>query len=289
MSGVIRLTNKRYAAVTVFNQSGERILETEGANRVVFWFRKSVDERANEGNIRIYNLADDEIGAVNAHAFRVLLDAGTDDRHGCILSGDVVHCFSAHENQQSYVSLSVVDGDGFYSSYVRISLGAQAWLGSLVEKAVAECSSPIGVGYITRAAYQTSLVRGVAILGSPVDVIRNVAKTLNATFYVDNSLLYLFCANDRISEPVTIGNEDGILGIPSRDNWYAFFRNDIDAGISIGQFVTFAKEYGGGTFRVVEIDGSGDTKDGDWALNVTALAQAGENPNVTSVTKNIWR
>lgn len=281
--------NSRYAAVTVFDQNGDRILDTEGANRVVFSFCKRIDGRANECAIRIYNLAEDEAGAVTAHAFRALLDAGSDDHHGGVFSGDVVQCFSARENEQRYVSLSVVDGDGFFGSYIRLSLGAGTSLGALVETVAAACSSPVGIGYITPKAYKVALARGVALLGSPVDAIRSVAKTLNATFCVDSGLLYLFCADDRISEPVTIGSEDGMLGVPSRDNWYAFFRHDIDAGFSVGQFVTFAKEYGGGTFRVVEIDGSGDTKDGDWALHVTGLAQTGENPNVTSVTENIWR
>lgn len=285
---MIRLANKRYAAIVVKDSSGRVLVNTAGQFRVVFSFHAGIDGRPNEGSIRIYGLTTGEEQEIKINGDSVQLIAGSDVRNNLVFSGDLISAFSAEVNQQSYVQLSVVDGDSFFSSFVSLSVGAGESVGGVVEKAVRNCTAPIEIGFIAPSAYNVSLARGVALFGCPIDVIRSAAKSLNATSYVRNGMFYLICAEDKLADPVLLG-EDELIGVPVVDNWYSMFKAEMDSGLSVGQFVSFSSEYGLGTYRVVSIDGSGDTRDGDWCLNVTSIAQNNSRPAITAVTSNIWR
>ena len=44
-----------------------------------------------------------------------------------------------------------------------------------------------------------------------------------------------------------------------------------------------------GAFRIVSVDIIGDTRDGEWRMNVWALRQEQDSPSMTALTRNIWR
>lgn len=287
--GVTQMPNKRYAQVIVRDANGATVLETSGDKRINFGYHSGIDGRAGEGHIRIYGIQDDDAGAVIAGGSTVQLIAGSDTRYGTVFVGDIVEPFLAHENESRCLQISAVDGDGFFSSYVNMALGAGESIGGMLEKCVSRCSSPLGIGFISPAAYKVSLARGIAILGSPVDAIKAAAKSLNATFFVRNRLFYLLCGNDYISVPSEMSEESGMIGIPIRDNYYVSFRHDIDSGLVPGGFITFDSSYGLGKYRIASVDGIGDTLDGEWHMQIMAIAQSGDSPNITAVTNNIWR
>lgn len=282
------MSSKRYASIIVKNKNGETLVDTKGEHRVVFAFHAGVDGKPNEGSFRIYGLSDADENAVKIAGETMQLIAGTDERNNLLFSGDVVSAFSAVVDQQAYVQLSAVDGDAFFSGFVSLSIGAGETIGGMVEKAVRGCSEPLEIGFISPSAYKVSLARGQALFGSPMDIIRAAAKSLNATAYVQNGRFYLLCAGDSLSSALQIMEED-LQGVPVVDSWYALFKLRMETGLNVGQFASFAPAYGLGTYRVVSIDGNGDTRDGDWCLNVTAMAQSQDKPAMTALTTNIWR
>lgn len=285
---MIPLPTKRFASVIVKNGAGATILDTGGENRVVFSFHTGMDGKPNEGNIRIYGLDDADEQNVMLSGVNIQLIAGSETRNSLVFSGDLISAFSEEVDQQKYIQISAADGDSFYSSYIGVSVGAGETIGGLVEKVISRCSVPIEAGFITSTAYKTALARGVSVLGSPVDVVKAAARSLNATMFVLNGMLYLICDNDKISDPVIMNDQD-LIGIPVVDNWYSMFKVQIDSALSIGQFVVFSSEYGRGVFRVVSVDGIGDTRDGEWCLKITSISQNQNRPSMTAVTSNIWR
>lgn len=289
---MIPLPNERvrHASVVALDSQKNILAETDGYNRVTFEFRCSMGSNANDGVIRIYNLSDGEESAIKRGAKSVRLIAGSEMDHGEIFAGELVDAFSVQDGSSRYLQLAVVDGDSFYGSYVSMSVGAGESLGGLVEKCVSGCSYPLEIGYISPSAYRVKLPRGAVLFGSPTDVLKSIAKSLNAVFYVLKSRFYMVAPGDNPSgAEIQLGEGSGLIGVPVLDSWYASFRHDINSGLSLGRFVSFDQENGGGLYRVVSIGGVGDTKDGDWALSVMAIGQSGSSPNITAVTENIWR
>lgn len=275
----------------VAEDSGGKILvETEGYNRVIFDFHCAVDGNANNGVIRVYNMSDGEESAIKRGAKNIRLIAGSEAENGEVFSGELVDAFSVQDGTERYLRMSVVDGDSFYSAYVAASVGAGESLGGLAEKCISLCSSPLAIGYISPSAYRLKLPRGAVLFGSPMDVLKSVAKSLNAVYYVLKGRFYLVAPADNPSGSEIRANEQsGMIGVPVMDSWYASFFHDISSGFSLGRFVSFDAEYGSGLYRIVSINGMGDTKEGEWALSVMAIGQSGSIPNITALTDNIWR
>lgn len=277
----------RYAAVTVADSNGSTVFRAETPYRISFSFHNGMDGNAGEAHIRVFGVSDSDAYAVVNKGAAVALTAGNEISRGLVFSGDLIEANYIQADQKSYLELSSVDGDRFFSSYIKRAIGGGESLGGLVEKVVKGCSSPVDIGLISAAAYMTSLPRGIAAMCSPIDVIKSVARTLNAAYYVYQGRFYLLCANDAVTSPLTLDYDGGIIGVPTFDTYYAFFRHDIVSGIVVGQFVTFPSHYG--VYRIAAIDGSGDTLEGPWALHITAIAQDGSTPKMTAVTSNIWR
>lgn len=280
------MTEKR-ATVSVDDSLGTTIYETE-SSRVTFSFHTGMDGRAGEGQVKVYGLTDNDAATIIQYGKALRLSAGDDDLTGLIFQGDIVDAFFGRTDQQQYIVVSLVDGDAFYSSYINLSVGAGESLGGLVEKCAAKGSAPLGIGFISPEAYKVRLARGTAILGCPLDTIKQIARSLNAAWYIQKGLFYLLRAEDSVQDAVTIRADD-ILGVPVTDNWHASFRHTLPCSLNVGQFFSLPADNGGGTYRVVSMDGIGDSKDGNWEMQITGMAQTGTLPNMSAETQNIWR
>lgn len=277
----------RYASVVITDAYGEAVFQADPPYRISFSFHNGMDGDAGEASIRVYGLDESDAYAVINKGVAVALSAGNEVLHGTIFTGDLIDAVYMRANQESYLSLSAVDGDGFYSSYVLTAIGSGESLGGMLEKVVRGCSSPVDIGFISPSAYKTSLPRGISAACSPVDLIKAAARSLNAAQYVYQSRFYLVCPDDSITSPLVLDYENGIIGVPSFDNYYALFQHDVDSALMVGRFIMFPNDPT--RYRIATIDGSGDTKEGPWELNITAIAQDGSTPKMTAVTDNIWR
>lgn len=272
------------------DDKGGVLVETDGRNRVAFDFRCGIEGGANDGTIKIYHLSDSEETAIKRGATKILLLAGSDAENGEVFAGEPVDAFSVQSESSRYLHLSLIDGDAFFSSYISMSIGAGESLGGLVEKCAARCSAPLEIGFVSPSAYRVKLPRGAVLFGSPVDIIKSAARSLNAAFYVMKGRLYMIGAGDVPNgAEIRVDQESGLIGVPVVDHWYASFRHDVNSALSLGRPVSIDPETGGGHYRIVSIRGEGDTKEGEWGLSVLAIGQSGAGPNITAVTGNIWR
>lgn len=289
--GVILLANSvdRYASVQAIDTDGKIIYASDG-NRVHFEFSVSMDERANECTIRVYNVTDHEIYSVLHGAKYISLIAGDADNYGEVFRGELIDGFQAQSDTEQYLQISVVDGDSFYTAFINQSVVSGETIGGIVEKCVKRCSSPCDVGFITPDAYAAKLARGAALFGSPVNICKSAARALNAAFYVFKGRIYIVSANDPVSDKhIVIDESSGLIGVPSVDNWYAFFRHEINSWLIPGKIIEIQTDMIRTNYRIVSVFCSGDTDAGDWYMNVMAIGQSGDNINITAVSKNIWR
>lgn len=282
--------NTRYSAVRVLDANGRVILNTGGQYRVVFESEASMRDSPNEGAICIYGLSDSDNQGIVMSGARVELYAGEDAACGMIFSGEIVDVGVLNENQVTVAIISVVDGDAFYTASIVRSFKSGASLGGIIEDCARYCTSPVDIGHIMQEAYAIKLPRGVATMGSPMDKIREISKTLNASAYILGGRLYVMGLADKMSgAAIVISQANGLIGIPSRDSYYVSFQHDIRSALSVGGMVRFDAEAGGGLYRIMSIVSNGDTKEGPWRMTISGLAQGGTMPAMTAETTNIWR
>ena len=135
------------------------------------------------------------------------------------------------------------------------------------------------------------LPRGCSLFGSTIDVIENVAKAINAAWYINDEMLYILTDSDmKNGNAFTVDVEDDLVGVPVMDAWTCAFSHVIDSRVILGTTCTFDDaETAVGVFRIVTLDIIGDTRDGEWRMNVWALRQDNNTPTMTALTRNIWR
>lgn len=296
MFGGVQMANdyenlQRYAKLTAFGTDGSVLYESDPGLRIRFEISKSVKASPNHCSVMVYGVAKDDAEAIIIRTSRIELVAGDNqDTAGPIFRGAVVDGYYK-DNESPYMELTALDGDSFYGSWISQSIGAGETLAGLVRKAAAYCSSPIAIGGISPSASAIRLPRGCSLFGSTIDVIENVAKAINAAWYINDEMLYILTDSDmKNGNAFTVDVEDDLVGVPVMDAWTCAFSHVIDSRVILGTTCTFDDaETAVGVFRIVTLDIIGDTRDGEWRMNVWALRQDNNTPTMTALTRNIWR
>ncbi len=275
----------------------------------------------NIATIKLYNLTADAETQLIVEGYRVVVSAGYQQNPGEIFDGFVVMASRTKENGTDYtLTLQCMDGYHFLTSaYCSYTVNRGATARELLTGIASKASVPITIGHPTDSDSSvldgTIYSRGFSVYGLAHKMIEDLAKTHNATWYVDNGKLYLIGYNETTSnlpigeQAVELSPSTGLLGNPLQIEYGVSAKSFINPKIAPYCFVHINPEYitaalpqigsngevsnsevytldTKGLYRVVSCEFVGDTRSNDWYVQFSAYTQSGRTPQQLAGVSN---
>lgn len=266
--------------------------------RCTFQIEKSISETPNYAEIVLYNLSAQTENSIIKEGAKVILEAGYQNpQYGLIFSGDIVQPLRGKEDNTTYtLTLISQDGDLFYNKgIINASFRAGQTTRNILENMTKQCSNALELGQISDNLSQTALPRGKALFGLTRDYFRQMAKSEQAAFYINNNKIDFVKAMDLpTNEVIKLNGKSGLIGMPEQTEegiQATCLLNpllDLNKMVSIDlrsiQRQKVDKENGikniegSGIFKIIKLTHKGDTRGDEWYTEFTAVAQSGAIP-----------
>lgn len=280
--------NVKNAFIVCSDKKEKNVFDVVGT-RVIFKTISSMGQTPNTLSIQMYGADDVDVGRVIDKAHTVSLYAGTLDKEGKIGAGQVISAKLVPSREGVFLDIVAVDGDDFYSTPLNRSISAGLTLEELAIELVALSGATTGIGQISRRARDVALPRGVSVIGSPVQTIRNVAKAINAAFYVNQSLVYIVCPDEMIGSPISI-DEGDLISDTIFDGYYSVITVNINANITVGRSVSLPEAKANSPlYRVLKVQTEGDTRNPVWRMSIEGAEQTAVGFAQSATTSGVWR
>jgi hypothetical protein len=261
--------------------------------------------------ITIYNLSPKTENAIIQEGYRVVIEAGyVGSQYGGIFDGNVVQVLRSKENGTDYVlTLVSADSDAFlaYGTANFTLLRGQNHR-DIIDHVVSTASVPTEIGRISPNLSDTQLTRGRVFFGSAADILKQVADSQDATFYMEDGRVNIVKPEDLpYDEVIELSPSTGLIGVPVQQDAGATIRMLLNPKVKLGSFVhvdnslirTVQQDPAAGQqpysldqdglYRVIKITHLGDSRGPDWYTEVETITQSGKLPALmTSGDKSIW-
>lgn len=188
-----------------------------------FNISKTIMMEPNTSEIAIYNLNAQTENAIMINGVRVTIEAGYEGtQFGLIFDGDILQTIREKEDATTYkLTIIALDSDraiNFDVANFSIMRGQTAR--SMVDHIVSKAQAPISLGSIADNLKGQKLTRGKVFFGKTSDYLRQIAKSNNLQYYMDNGRLNLInlkdLPKDRIFE---LNPKTGLIGTPEQTDF----------------------------------------------------------------------
>lgn len=275
------------------------------ALRCTFQIEKSLSETPNYAEIVLYNLAAQTENSIIKEGAKVILEAGYQNpQYGLIFSGDIVQPLRGKEdNTTNTLTLVSQDGDLFYNKgIINASFRAGQTQRDVLENIAKQSTNALEIEQLSDNLSQSALPRGKALFGLTRDYFRQIAKSEQAAFYINNNKIEFIKAMDLSkNEIIKLNGKSGLIGMPEQTeegiqavcllNPLLDLNKMLAIDLSSIQRQKVDKENGikniegSGIFKIIKLTHKGDTRGDEWYTEFTAVAQTGAVP----VTGNAMR
>ena len=266
--------------------------------RCTFQIEKSISETPNYAEIVLYNLSAQTENSIIKEGAKVILEAGYQNpQYGLIFSGDIVQPLRGKEDNTTYtLTLISQDGDLFYNKgIINASFRAGQTTRDILENMTKQCSNALELGQISDNLSQTALPRGKALFGLTRDYFRQMAKSEQAAFYINNNKIDFVKAMDLPkNEFIKLNGNSGLIGMPEQTEEVIQATCLLNPLLDLNKMVSIDlrsiqrqkvdKENGikniegSGIFKIIKLTHKGDTRGDEWYTEFTAVAQSGAIP-----------
>ena len=180
----------------------------------------------NVAHVKVWNPPDDIVAKIGKEYTHVQLDAGymsPSDQYGTIAKGQITYYRHGRQNAtDTFLEMTLAMYDTAYTAAVVNRWMPAGTTGNDVMNAVIQAMSPYGVtlGQIPDMSSNQS-PRGRTLVGMARDVLRDVARSQNATWFIDNDgKLHMLKQEDKLkmgNQTVPILNSrSGLLDVPTQ-------------------------------------------------------------------------
>lgn len=277
--------------------------------RCTFKIVKTFSTEPNYSEISIYNLNANTENALIQEGNRIILEAGyAGDQYGLIFDGDIIQPIRDKEEGVTYkLTLVSVDGDRFLNTgLVNFSLAKGQTARNTVTECAARAESPVQIGSVSSSIGAVQLPRGKVIFGLARDVLRQVAQSENATFYVNDGQVNIVRVTDLPEgEIIDLSPASGLVGVPAQGEYGVTAKCLLNPRININTLVHIDNSLvrarqqqigqpvrnldNDGIYRVIKVTHVGDTRGDEWYTEIETVTQAGILPSmVTSPNMSAW-
>lgn len=262
---------------------------TVRGSRTIFKTNSSMSQTPNTMSVQVYGLDGSQMSDVIDEAHNISLYAGQEFQEGIIGAGKVVTAKVNSGQSGAFLDITTVDGDDFYSTPINRSISAGISLDGLARELVSLSDAAVGIGQISNKLMGIALPRGFSIVGSPLQAIRNIAKSINAAFYINQGMLYLICPEEVLGEAIVINSEDLLTDVLF-DGYYVGFVSDINPIIRAGKSVLLPETKANAPmYRIQRVSTEGDTKNPLWNMLIEGAEQTEAGFAQSAITTGVWR
>lgn len=262
--------------------------------------------------VTIYNLNVETENHLINEGDTVIVEAGYEgEQYGLIFRGDVVQPIRGKEDGVTYkLTLNSIDSDrqlnvgGLVVFNVAKGQSARELVGSISSQA----KIPSELGRISSGLSSAKLTRGKVFFGTSKDYLRQLAKSNDATFYMDDGKVNIIQAADFADDEILdLSPESGLIGTPMQSDYGISFKCLLNPRVRLNSLVRINNSLiqaqafqpgqlpraldAEGIYRVVELVHLGDTRGDNWYTEAVCVSQAGGViPGLISSTNaNSWR
>lgn len=282
----------------VVGKAGGEGIEMRGL-KIAFDILKTDTETPNKAEVMIWNLSDDTAQRIKAEFDTVILNAGYVAQIGKIYHGNIIQVRRLRPNSVDKVThISMGDGDEAYQySMISKTLSAGATQKDVLEAAMDEIKKRgVELGHVPDNLGEFELPRGKVLFRNARDVIRDVCRTVGASWSIQDHKLNIIPlkrtlpGNAILISPstgmVNPGPEQTTEGVKVR----CLLNSEIRVGGKIkiegditeaqkqtsksgGESKSPAKLSSDGVYRVIECRYFGDSYNGnDWYCDILGVA-----------------
>lgn len=266
--------------------------------RCTFQIEKSISETPNYAEIVLYNLSAQTENSIIKEGAKVILEAGYQNpQYGLIFSGDIVQPLRGKEDNTTYtLTLVSQDGDLFYNKgIINASFRAGQTSRDILENMTKQSSNALELGQLSNNLTPTALPRGKALFGLTRDYFRQIAKSEQAAFYINNNKIEFIKAMDLLTnEVIQLNGKSGLIGMPEQTEEGIQATCLLNPLLDLNKMVAIDLSSiqrqkadrnselkniaGAGIFKIIKIAHKGDTRGDEWYTEFTAVAQTGAVP-----------
>jgi cell wall-associated NlpC family hydrolase len=212
------LFGRRYR-ITVSDDSGNALDVSQ--LRCTFNTIKTIQMEPNSSEITIYNLNVKTENAIIMTGKRVTVEAGYEgSQFGLIFDGDILQTIRERENGTTFkLTIIALDSDRTINFEIaNYSIVKGQTMRSVVDHIVAKHS--INIGSISDKLKGQTLTRGKVLFGKASDYLRQIAKSKDLHFYMDDGKLNLISMDDLPEgEIFDISPSSGLIGTPEQNDY----------------------------------------------------------------------
>lgn len=189
----------------------------------IFNITKTIQMEPNISEISIYNLNAQTENTIMISGVRVTVEAGYEGtQFGLIFDGDILQTLREKEGATTYkLTIIALDSDraiNFDIANFSIARGQTAR--SMVDHIVNNAENPTLLGSISDNLNGQKLTRGKVFFGKSSDYLRQIAKSNNMQYYMDNGSLNLISMEDLPEgEIFDLNPKSGLVGAPEQTDY----------------------------------------------------------------------
>ena len=164
--------------------------------RCTFNIVRNVLLEPNYSEVTVYNLNAQTENAIIKEGMRIIVEAGYEgEQYGVIFDGDVLQPIREKEDGTTYkLTITSIDGDKFMNfGLANFSLLRGQSMREVVNNVATNSTITTQLGSISEQINETKLTRGKVVFGKSRDVLRQIAQTNSAAFYMDNGKCCRIC------------------------------------------------------------------------------------------------
>lgn len=207
--------------ITISDDSGEALDVSD--LRCTFNIIKTIQMEPNSSEISIYNLNAKTENQIIMYGKRVTVEAGYEGtQFGLIFDGDILQTIRERENGTTLkLSIIALDSDraiNFDIANFSIVKGQTAR--NVIDNIVNKATNPISTGSISEKLNGQKLTRGKVVFGKASDFIRQIAKSNELQYYMDDGSLNLISLSELPEgEIIELTPTTGLIGTPEQTDY----------------------------------------------------------------------
>jgi hypothetical protein len=264
----------RRVAVTV-GIGGGQALRVTGLD-VAFRVSKTLAREPNTAEVQLWNLAPSTRQRFEAvKRQRIRIEAGYGDGLGVIFEGDLRKGASHRDGPAVVTTLEAADGERAYrGARVNRSFGPDTSLRSVIESVARSLGLGLGnLDEVSDADFEglgQSYAEGTVVSGPARDELDGLLRSAGIEWLIQDGVLQLLVRDRALrATAVRLTPGTGLVESPSLDSENVLrARALLQPGIYPGRKVVVESEFITGTYRVQRAEYLGDTRGGDWIVEI---------------------
>lgn len=195
--------------------------QAEEGLEITFRITKTITREPNTGQISIYNLSADSRSYCQVKGAELTLEAGYEDLHGQIFTGQTQLVYSKREGTSWVTTLETGDGLKFLFGHgIGLALGGRVTMRQAVEESLAAMGVPKGVHKGLDALVDKTFPRGFVASGNPTTTMDGLADRGGLHWSIQDGRSHVYPRGQYGSDEIILISDvrkaGGLVGSPER-------------------------------------------------------------------------